>query len=297
MKRTILLFIGAVSWFAAVAHGIDGCGNTQLNAGLGQVGKVNFIGLNYGLVFNKFSNQNIWGQRITDRYVTHNFNFDGRYFLSKIFALRINTTYNHSLINSEGIILAQSGFGDSRITFEFPLINKCEGEQKKYFSVGAGLEMPTGKSSENIHLKAFSMGSGSWDFPISAQGIFGNNQKAFAFSAEYQINSFNQNHYKFGNQYSFSMSGIKTLDIKTFKMNVSLGSQFMHFGNDIYKDGVHYNAYSNKFSALMVNVMTQLNIGRSTIQIRYNRPAFLISNGTSKIDLHWLNIGLFRTFK
>jgi hypothetical protein len=296
VKRAIALIVVVFFWFNSGAHGIDGCGSAHLNAGIGQIGQANFIGINYGLVFNKYSNQNIWGQQITERYTTNNINLGGRYFLSNKIAIRLNAVYNHSIVHLEGETLTQSGFGDTRIMLEFPLLNKCEGDKKSYVNLSAGIETPTGKSSDNIHLKAFAMGSGSWDFPFNLQGIFGTSQKAIAFSAIYQINRFNQHHYRFGNQLTVSINGIKTVDFRSFKLNLGAGAQFLQFSNDIYDNGIYHNVYSNRFSALMTNAMIQLDISNTTVQLGYNLPLLLNSNSTSDLYFQWLNVGLFRRF-
>ncbi|MFY0674348.1 MAG: hypothetical protein JXQ87_13165 [Bacteroidia bacterium] len=295
MKKATVFLIAILSGLASLAHGIDGCGSAQINAGLGQIGRLNYFGVNYGLVFNSFSSQNIWGQKITEKYNTHNVNLGGRLFLTNWMAIKFNTVYNYSIIDTEGDLLTQSGLGDSRFMFEFPIINNGEGNLKSYIALGAGVETPTGKSSNNIHLKSFSIGSGSWDFPINIQGIIRNDKKALAFSAEYQLNSFNQNYYKFGNQFTLAISGIKKIELPAIKMNFSLGMQFLNFGGDIYEDEYYYNAYSNEFTALMINAMTQLSFETTTFQLGYNLPAYLISESASDITIHWLSIGVFKT--
>ncbi len=295
-KAIILLFF--IFWIkVGFTHGIDGCSMGGVLNGVNQVGTSNYFGIQ-NIFFNSSSPfQDIWGNMQFDKSFGSSSSISGRYYYRHKIGLSATLNYTFYNETTQNLQSNFNGLGDSRLQIELPLLHKMENGKALFIGIKAGIEIPTGKVDDEIVLRNFSPGSGSWDFPIAAQIFKSNGKIGFNSKLFYQFNRFNQNGFSFGNQLNFNISLFKIYDLNKGKLSFSTSAQFLHFSNDQTTFQSEIYSINNSRSFGLIRFNSQYTLKKTAFQLGISKSLIYHGNNLFQEQPSWLSIGFLRTLK
>ncbi|MGB0431325.1 MAG: hypothetical protein ACPGLV_12695 [Bacteroidia bacterium] len=297
MKKIVPFLILFIVANQAIPHGIDGCSVGSVLNGVNQSGTSNYLGIQSIYFNNNSPVQDFWGKMYSNSSTGNSLNLSGRYYFRH--KIGLSGTINYNWLKEVTYVdkNTTSGIGDSRVLIELPIYKKITSDKNVFFSLSAGLEVPTGKMSDNLTLRAFSTGSGSWDFPIQFQFFTNKNHKGLNINFAYQVNSFNPNNYKFGNQLSFSASTFKSWQMGSSTISLSSGIQLLHFANDHSKFNTIKYEINNQRSFGLFKLNASFRYLNSLFQLGISKNIYYQGNNTYGEKLLLINASIIKTLK
>jgi len=253
LKTCFIALFSSIAVFS-FAHGIDGC-TAQMQIGFNQTqGLSNYFSFTSMLVKDSWISNNFWGldEKNLNKTWLNQVNF--KKFVSPKFAVTLSTAY---LFNTEKISenkSHQQGFADSKILFEYFILNQTTEFQSTFLSLSSGLELPTGKKTPQNQIQTFAFSSNSLDMPFRLNFQHSKNQNGFKSQLFYQVNHQAKSGLTFGNSYTFSAAYFKGIQSKNILFVPQLGLNYTGYANSkqFYKNNVF--EYQNAFRAFMLNV-------------------------------------------
>ncbi|WP_430615098.1 transporter [Flavobacterium sp. JP2137] len=230
MKK-ILIVLGLLGFCPAEAHGVcdaaltdvrpiyeweddcDACGCSANGGGLGysSILDQNFVGIRYFYQYYKSKD----GLYNDSPWIDEHFNtvqLWAKIPLSRRWQVSLLLPYQmHDSQKTSG---AQkiSGLGDVTVLGFYGLI-KSDSDQMGFgqeLQVGGGVKMPTGqyKADQNGSVNpSFQVGTGSWDFLLTAEYTLKYQNVGWQSMLSYTFKNENNQHYQFGNQWSYASTG------------------------------------------------------------------------------------------
>ena len=206
MARRLLVL--AVFLLAGVEKsvGCDACGCSAMGSGVGLMAafRQNSLGLQYH--YTPFSSALEHAHGARDYFHTMETVF--RFHLATRFKGQLNQPYRLNVRRHPGENQSLGGFGDTRLSLSYALLDQKPLGKKAtlYVEAGLGVKAPTGAYDENLLNKNlpenFNTGLGAWG------GIFQTNiginlkNSGVALSGNYQSNWIPEGKYQFGDQWS-----------------------------------------------------------------------------------------------
>lgn len=296
MQRCFFTLLLLLSTLGLAAHGIDGCISGNLLGGFTGYDRGNRIGIKQ-LYFNGSSEHiNFWGQEVTDYGHSFATFLSGNIFLSQRWSVMANTSYYVNYEDFSGEKTTEIGLGDSRIMMSYTFYLRIKDSTSfSRASAGFGVELPTGKVASSALVGNFSTGSGSYDFPFSANYIVTHKNRGVRASGFYLYNGRNHQFsypYKYGNAAGISISAFRNVQIRNWQCSFGIGPSLLSSGNDVYEFEPQPYTISNEYLASFVQGEIAARLGGFAINSSISLPVY-----TQKADelfdkFFWCELGM-----
>lgn len=164
----------------------------------------------------------------------------GKYFPIKRLYISAILPYQFNMNDDAGSVQKVNGFGDITLSSGYSVLKSNDSICKKWdhsLTFGAGVKMPTGKyrieDADGVLISPYLQpGTGSWDVLVNASYSFNYGNFGFFSDANYQLNTVNNDEFKFGNRFSASLSAFYRGKARELKMIPSAGMMFENLAKD-----------------------------------------------------------------
>lgn len=267
-----------ISTRVLMACDICGCSLGGLSYGILNQHYQDFIGLRYSHAkFNAFIDHN-------SQYLEPEFSEDtyqrmeilGRIGLTERLSLNLQLPYLSNNMDGSHQKVKSSGLGDPTMMLYFSPKLKMPKEESLWSNVvqvGVGLKLPLGEHQKEdngvIINRNFQMGSGSLDYIFSTNYTLNYSTWAVNLESSYKLNSKNNDDYKIGNQFNYSVYLLKYLTIKD-KLVLPFAGVY-HESAARHKEG-NYEEFNTGGRALFATIGTQVTLNRITLNFQYQSP-------------------------
>ena len=204
-------FTWALLCLSGMTQACDICGYSTAANFMGSLPQIqkSFIGLRYSQI--KFTTEQLSIVPVIHSTKTINTSTSSdiwcRYAKNSKIQVLINIPFIQNKVWDNGVVSSVSGIGDATALFNYILVNSTQNKRLKHlWMLNAGIKIPTGKfqvlKNELLLNPNIQLGSGSFDLPISTLYSIRKNNISFQSEANYKLNTYNVNGYKFGNRWS-----------------------------------------------------------------------------------------------
>lgn len=278
------------------AHGIDGCISGNLMGGFTGYDRGNRIGIKQFYFSGSSQRTNFWGQEVTD-YAKSGATFvSGNFSLSRRWSIMLNTSYYINYESLSGEVSNEFGWGDSRAVASYAFhVRVKDSTSFSRASISAGIELPTGKLSQNPVVGNFSTGSGSYDFPFSANYILSHRNKGFKASGFYLLNGRNPQFsfpYKYGNAGGLTLSIFKNFVVGNWQYSLAAGPSVLYSGDDVYEHEPEHFVISNGYAAAFAQGEFAVRHRAWALNTALSIPVYTARAEELYDQFRWLEVGL-----
>ena len=233
MKKIILALLPLVVVINSMACPICGCGGGNLYFGLMPNFKSSFVGIRYNSANYHTQLASDISQHSNNYY--HSIELWGGYNISnKLRVMAFAPYYFNQQIDDDGTNNT-NGIGDVSVMAQYNIWQSITSFQnnkalKQQLWIGGGLKIPTGKFKVNLSDSTTTLsdinaqlGTGSTDFILNTQYNFQYAKFGINVSANYKVNTQNNDTYKFGNRFTSNWIAYYQFGNRHLKISPNLG--------------------------------------------------------------------------
>jgi hypothetical protein len=210
MKKRILFLSIILSASASRACDVCGCAMGAFSQGIMPDYSAHFVGFryNWSQFYAQVDHENSVPatENSTDTY--QRLDLVARYNISKKLKLNLALPYIRNSMQGSHQTLTNSGLGDPIFVVQYQLWTESLVQKNHFLTLGSGMKFPLGKSNliDNGALvnRNFQMGTGSFDFLITANYFYRKGKSGINLETSYKLNTKNKEDYRFGNQFNFA---------------------------------------------------------------------------------------------
>ncbi|UXP31508.1 transporter [Reichenbachiella agarivorans] len=212
MKYLIITTIAVLSCINAWACDICGCQLGGYSFGILSQNPTHFIGVRYSQAqfYAHIDNETLPDEYSDDIYRT--MELMGRYVISKKWQISAVLPYSYNVMDGNSQKTTVKGIGDPILIGYYNVINTTSENFRDWnhsLLVGAGLKFPLGEydaeENDEIINRNFQLGSGSLDYLLAVIYTLKYKSVGLNLESSYKINTENDLHYRFGNQFTSSL--------------------------------------------------------------------------------------------
>ncbi|NUY79364.1 transporter [Flavobacterium sp. MAH-1] len=215
--------------FANMLDDCDACGCSATGGSMGFVSllNTNFVGVRY--IYQRYSSTD--GLYANSPWYTEQFNsvqIWGRIPIFKNAQVSVLLPYHNNSRETETASHTISGVGDLTVIGLYRVYQTTTDSTflAHTIQLGAGVKAPTGKYDETNNGSinpGFQLGTGSFDYLLLAEHILRRRQFGFQTMLNYIIKTENDQHYRFGNQFNYSVTLFWLREKDDFSFSPQLG--------------------------------------------------------------------------
>ncbi len=259
-------------------------------------GKFNTNGLlmqkHGGETHTKYSDQEVF-----ERY--SRFEITGQYFINQKWNIQAVLPYvnNQEIVDGRGVYDVW-GIGDPIIIQNYQLFNTKDIKDTTFFSqrfsVGMGLKMPLGSINQsfgngtpNLDLQS---GTGSWDAIITSTYISKYKNLGFILNANYKLNTFNSDNYKYGNTTNLLANLFYQIKLKNIVVMPMIGG-YTELANNDYQGKI--KQVNSDGQLLFGDANLSIFIKKLRLQVNYQHGfASLLNDSNQLKTLYKINFNI-----
>jgi len=296
MQRLVISLILLLPALQLGAHGIDGCISGNLLGGFTGYDRGNRIGIRQLYFTGSSEHTNFWGQDVTDYGHSFATFLSGNMFLSRRWSIMANTSYYVNYEDFSGEKSTELGWGDSRLIMSYTFYLRIKDSTSfSRASAGFGIELPTGKVANSALVGNFSTGSGSYDFPFSANYITSRRNHGIRATGFFLYNGRNHQFsypYKYGNAFGMSLSAFRNFSVRNWQCSIGAGPSLLSSDNDVYEFEPRPYIVSNKYLAAFVQGEIAARLGGFAINTSVNLPFYTEKAEELFDQFFWCELGM-----
>jgi len=293
MKRYIIIMM-AIILLPALSFACDICG---CGAGNNYIGILpdfhkHIIGLRYR--YNAMlTHVGVGG---TSTYLTTREKYNtieawGGWNIGKRFRLMAVLPYSINSKTNQDVVKVRSGLGDISLSGFYQLLNKRSPVGNKLLVqslwIGGGIKLATGqynpadKSASGQNTNLFQLGTGSYDFNISAMYDIRLQDAGININSAYKINTANRHDYQYGNKFNFNTQAYYKFRVKK-KWMVAPNAGIQYETSQTDRDG-NIQVTVSGGNVLLGTLGVETVIGKMAIGANYQTPiSQQLANGIVK---------------